>query len=280
VAVALDFTRQAALGLQHAHERGLVHRDVKPSNLLVTQAGGIPVGPGPAITDSGYRSPHGVVKLLDLGLARLRETDGNDSNPDQLSFSGWVIGTPDYVSPEQTTDSHTADIRSDIYSLGCSLYFMLTGQVPFPDASGAEKLLMHRSVEPSGVEELRPEVPPRVGAIVRRMMAKRPEDRFQAPGDVAAELAQLLMPREMGGLSSFDMLQAPGRAVPTVGSYSGPKQNSVKGPPQPAPPTRSATSIEPVAAPGASPWVMVFVTICIVGGALLLVLASVFLLRG
>ena len=106
VAQACDFIRQAAVGLQHAHERGLVHRDVKPSNLLVT---------------AGEAAP--VVKILDLGLARLGDTFAKERN---LTKMGQVIGTPDYLAPEQALDARNVDIRADVYSLGCTLYFLLT----------------------------------------------------------------------------------------------------------------------------------------------------------
>src|SRR5262249_44190210 len=122
VAMACDCVRQASLGLQHIHERGLVHRDIKPANLFLTDKGS-------------------VVKLLDLGLARLSELVAEeDSDTSTLTKYGTVMGTPDFIAPEQVTDSHTADIRADLYSLGCTLYYLLTGKPPFPGHQILEKL--------------------------------------------------------------------------------------------------------------------------------------------
>ena len=103
------------------------------------------------------------------------------------------MGTPDYIAPEQARDSHTADIRADLYSLGCTLYFLLTGRAPFPGGSLTEKLLKHQMDEPRPVEELRPETPPAVAAVVRKLMAKRPGDRYQTPAEAAAALASVLL---------------------------------------------------------------------------------------
>lgn len=163
---ACDFIRQAALGLQHAFEKGLVHRDIKPANLLLTAKGN-------------------VVKILDMGLAR-HDAAGDKSST--MTQEGSVMGTPDYIAPEQAMDSHTVDIRGDIYSLGCTLYFLLTGSAPFPGGTLMEKLLKHRLEEPKPVEQLRSDVPPGVVAVVRKMTAKKPEDRYQTPGDVVAAL--------------------------------------------------------------------------------------------
>jgi serine/threonine protein kinase len=171
VAQACEYVRQAALGLQHAHERGLVHRDVKPQNLLLG-------------TDAK------VVKVLDMGLARLDHTRPDDRSS-TVTQEGAVMGTPDYIAPEQALESHTVDIRADLYSLGCTLYFLLTGRVPFPGGSLTEKLLKHQMHQPRPVEELRPEVPPTVAAVVRKLMAKAPADRYQTPAELAATLAGL-----------------------------------------------------------------------------------------
>jgi serine/threonine-protein kinase len=172
---ACSYISQAALGLQHAHERGLVHRDVKPGNLLVA-VGGV------------------QVKILDMGLARMAEGTDSDPASGELTETGVMMGTPDYVAPEQAIDTHRADIRADIYSLGCTLYHLLTGELPFPSESRLKKLLAHQQAEPEPVEKLRPDLPKGLGEVVRRMMAKRPEDRYQTPAEAAAALAPFSTP--------------------------------------------------------------------------------------
>lgn len=167
--LASDCIRQTALALAHAHEKGMVHRDIKPSNLLL--------------------SHEGQIKLLDLGLVRLsRVTDA--AGLSTLTESGAIMGTPDYLAPEQARRSHDVDIRADLYSLGCTFYFLLTGQVPFPGGAIAEKLVKHQLDEPKPVEQLRPDVPPNLAAVVRKLMAKDPEQRYQMPSEVADVLAQ------------------------------------------------------------------------------------------
>jgi serine/threonine-protein kinase len=174
VAEACEYTRQAALGLQHAHEHGLVHRDVKPSNLLLTQG---PNGPG-------------VVKLLDLGLVRrARQADHESSST--LTEEGWVVGTPDYLAPEQASDPRKADGRSDLYSLGCTLYFLLSGRPPFQFGSPTDKVIKHAMLDPLPVEQLRPDVPPTLAVVMRKLLAKRPEERYQTPAELAAALEAL-----------------------------------------------------------------------------------------
>jgi serine/threonine protein kinase len=201
VETACDFIRQAALGLQHAHERNLVHRDIKPSNLLVSGrvvSGKEGTAPPPLATPlTTHHSPLTThqVKIADLGLARLRHTPGEDSPSHGLTRDGSVIGTLDYVAPEQATDSHGVDVRADLYSLGCTFYFLLTAKVPFPGGEVLEKLYRHKFEEPTPVEKLRPEVPAAVAGIIRKLMAKRPEDRYQTAAEVAAELASILKQR-------------------------------------------------------------------------------------
>jgi serine/threonine protein kinase/WD40 repeat protein len=172
---ACECIRQTALGLQHAHERGLVHRDIKPSNLIRASSGN-------------------VVKVLDLGLARLRTRLEQDATTSGLTGEGLMMGTPDYIAPEQAIDSRSADIRSDIYSLGCTLYQLLTGQPPFPGGALAEKLLRHQQSEPQAVESLAGDVPEGLARVVRRMMAKKPQDRYQTPQEVADALAPFASP--------------------------------------------------------------------------------------
>jgi serine/threonine-protein kinase len=175
---ACDFIRQVANGLQFALEMGMVHRDIKPANLLVQRGGAV------------RRNPNCVVKILDFGLARLHQRNPEDEPGSNtiLTKQNTVLGTPDFLSPEQARDVHKADIRSDLYSLGCTFYYLLAGKVPFPGGSTLEKLVRHGTEETTPVEKLRPDVSPPVAAIVRRLMAKQPTERFQTPAELAAAL--------------------------------------------------------------------------------------------
>jgi serine/threonine-protein kinase len=183
VLVAAEYIRQAALGLQHAYEGGLVHRDIKPSNLLVARPEAGRRGDGPR--RGGFS--HGLVKVLDMGLARMESVREPKAS---LTREGAMMGTPDYIAPEQARDASSADIRADLYSLGCTFYFLLTGSPPFPEGTMIEKLLKHQQDEPTPVEEMRPETPPEVVAVIRKLMAKRPVERYQTP----FELVEALMP--------------------------------------------------------------------------------------
>jgi tRNA A-37 threonylcarbamoyl transferase component Bud32 len=169
VPLACEYVRQASLGLQHAHERGLVHRDIKPSNLLLTASGT-------------------QVKILDMGVARFERPDEQDLGIGELTEPGAVMGSPAYLSPEQARDSHHVDIRGDIYSLGCSFYQLLSGHVPFQAISYAEFVLQHELIEPVPIEQIRPDIRPEIRNILRKMMAKRPNERFQSPAEVADAL--------------------------------------------------------------------------------------------
>jgi len=196
---ACNYIRQAALGLQHAFERGLVHRDVKPSNLLVTKApprsqqqgmetqvAGSDFGLGPL--------EFGLLKVLDLGLARLNLPARGEDSSDTLTHHGVLMGTPDFIAAEQAADPHRADIRSDLYSLGCTFYYLLSGDVPFPGGSAVDKLFRHQGEDAVPIERYNPSVPPAVAAIVRRLMAKKPADRYQTPAELAAALTPLVEP--------------------------------------------------------------------------------------
>ena len=169
---ACHYVRQAALGLQHAFEKGMVHRDLKPQNLMLM--------------------PKGTVKLLDMGLARVA------SDKEGLTGTGATLGTPEYIAPEQAMDSAKADIRSDIYSLGCTLYCLLGGRPPFADGTAMQKILGHLEKEPPPLQGLRPEVPEKLAAVVARMMAKDPEKRYQKPVEVAQALAPFGRPGAKG----------------------------------------------------------------------------------
>jgi serine/threonine-protein kinase len=177
VGFACDLIRQVANGLQHALEMGMVHRDIKPANILV-QSGGGRAGPC-------------VAKILDFGLARLQERDQEPGPGTIIVRENVVMGTPDFLSPEQARNLHQVDIRSDLYSLGCTLYFLLAAKVPFPGGTTLEKLIRHSTEEPVPVEQLRPELPPALVAIVRRLMAKNIDERYQTPAEAAAALAPL-----------------------------------------------------------------------------------------
>ena len=161
---AIDYIAQAAAGLEHAHGRGMIHRDIKPSNLLV---------------DAG-----GTVKILDLGLALLVD----EARSLTMEYRENTLGTTDYMAPEQAIDSHQVDARADLYSLGCTLYFLLTGRPPFPEGTLAERLLKHQQQEPTPIEHLRPDVPRWLIDVCRRMMAKQPDARFADAGEVVEAL--------------------------------------------------------------------------------------------
>ncbi|MBP3954182.1 serine/threonine protein kinase [Gemmata sp. G18] len=183
VPVACELVRQAALGLQHAHEHGLVHRDVKPSNLML--------------------SASGQVKVLDLGLALLRS---NDPAPDDdLTGIGEVMGTAEYMAPEQWANTHAVDIRADIYSLGCTLYALLTGDPPFAGTGRKSfmRLMAAHQTEPAPpITTRRPEIPPALAALLERMLAKNPDLRPATPGEVADELKNLSDEKGLPDLSA------------------------------------------------------------------------------
>jgi tRNA A-37 threonylcarbamoyl transferase component Bud32 len=182
VAHACHYARQAALGLQHAHEKGMVHRDIKPHNLMLTTKGRI--------------------KILDFGLARFASesgpappaSPGGLSKLGPLTQAGAVMGTPDYIAPEQATDARTADTRADLYSLGCTLYYLLTGRPPFAKGTALQRILAHAEQTPEPVTAYRPDVPAELAAVLERMMAKDPAQRFQTPAEVASALAPFISP--------------------------------------------------------------------------------------
>jgi hypothetical protein len=187
IARACEFVRQTAVGLEHAAAQRLVHRDVKPSNLMVVAPDGLPLPPRP------------VIKILDMGVARLFQLSDQEAPLTTLTRDGSVIGTPDYVAPEQLEDPRNVDVRADLYSLGCTLYFLLTGSVPFPGGTLIQKLDKQRWTTAPAVNQLRPEVPPPVAAVVRRLMAKHPDDRYQSPGELAQALDALLRTGDLPG---------------------------------------------------------------------------------
>ena len=188
VAEACEVIRQAALGLQHLHEHGLVHRDVKPSNLMLT--------------------PAGEVKVLDLGVARrLHEPDAGE----RITLHGQFLGTLDYVAPEQCTDPHAVDIRADVYGLGCTLYELLAGRAPFARPgyeSAFQKMKAHVEAPVPPIQEARPDVPERLASALGRMLAKDREGRFANSADVVRAVQPFTVGADLGALAGAPAVPA------------------------------------------------------------------------
>lgn len=163
-AQTIDIAIQVAGALEHASRREVVHRDIKPSNIVIT--------------------PAGRPRIVDMGLARLHQVAGDDD----LTMSGMTLGTFDFISPEQARDPRAADVRSDLYSLGCTMFFMLVGRAPFAEGTMVQKLLQHQQAAPPAIDDLRPDVPRRLAAIIERLMAKDPLERYQRPAVLVADL--------------------------------------------------------------------------------------------
>ena len=176
-----ECARQVAVGLQHAHEQGLVHRDIKPSNILVAE--------GPAADDPFSEPP--LVKILDMGLVRNVAADTGESS--EITQTGQIVGTPDYIAPEQARNTKTADIRADIFSLGCTLFKLLTGEPPYTGANAMEKLMARGTEDAPRVRTRRPEIPQGLDDVLAQMLARKPDDRYQTPAAVAAALAPYSM---------------------------------------------------------------------------------------
>jgi hypothetical protein len=203
IAHACYFIHQAALGLQHAHERGMVHRDVKPANLI--------------IASEGKKS---VVKVLDFGLAKVTSEGQVDSG---LTREGQMLGTPDYIAPEQIRNAQSTEIRADIYSLGCTFYHLLTGGPPFHGDSLWDLYQAHFSMDAGPLNLVRPEVPVELAALVAKMMAKEPDKRFQTPGEVAQALTRFFKPAAPQPLgSAAEISRIDPLVPPTQTSGAGP----------------------------------------------------------
>ncbi|MFN5951843.1 MAG: serine/threonine-protein kinase, partial [Pirellulaceae bacterium] len=189
---SVDYLRQIAEALEHAAARGVVHRDIKPSNILIT--------------------PQGQAKLVDMGLARWSDVPGG--TPQEITATGVTLGTFDYISPEQARDPRIADVRSDLYSLGCTWYYLLTGQPPFADGTALQKLLQHGSQKPPDPRAMRKDLSGDLVAILSRLMAKKPSQRYQQPRDLIADLDELsrregLQRGSAGNVSRSDTSPAP-----------------------------------------------------------------------
>lgn len=224
---ACEYVRQAALGLQHAFEQAVVHRDIKPGNLLVTRptAGGTP-----------------QVKILDFGLARF-ESEYTASG--RLTQAGTLLGTVDYMAPEQIENPQATDVRADIFSLGCTLFFLLTGRPPYGGDTVVEKVSLRLIGPPPSVRALRPEVPPDLDDVLFKMLAKDTVWRYQTPNEVVAALQPFLNP-----LADFRPSQAPAPAAPANPWLA---QPVVLPPHQGVPPMPNAYPGSPLAAPVNTP---------------------------
>ena len=195
VANACELVRQAACGLEHAHQHGLVHRDIKPSNLILAR--------------------DGTVKVLDLGLARLW---GGDVVEDELTSTGQIMGTADYIAPDQALDPHGADIRADIYSLGCTLYHLLAGRPPFRGpgfVNVIQKVMAHAHTPVPPLQDTRKDLPAGLIDVINRMLAKSPADRYATPAALIAALEPYCAGASLTGLVA--PLQEPA-AAPGQGS--------------------------------------------------------------
>ncbi len=195
--IAIELLRQAAAGLAYAHEHGVIHRDVKPHNFMVDK--------------------NGELKVADLGLA-LFQID----SPERYTQDGnvAVLGTVDYVAPEQAWDSRKVDRRADMYSLGCTLYFMLTGKAPFDSGSMAQRLAKHQSAQPTPIQNFRPDCPPPIANLCSKMMAKNPNERIQNMGDLVV-FCDRLLPNLPGSRGDLVGIAGRGNSMRSPGSDSG-----------------------------------------------------------
>jgi NHLM bacteriocin system secretion protein len=237
--LACGIVKQAAEGLEHAFQRGMVHRDIKPQNLMLT--------------------PGGRVKILDFGLARFASEAMPDRSPSAeqdteieagagsydhavtITRTNMVLGTADYIAPEQASAPGSADIRGDLYSLGCTLYYLLAGHAPFPDGTLVEKLKAHSEQVPRALTEIRPDIPPELAQVVDRMMAKDQNQRFQRPAEVAEALAPFVVDN-LARSDVPDLQGSPERSAQPVATPSPPtRTEEQRRLPQPSVTTQAAS---------------------------------------
>lgn len=242
IAEACEIIRQAALGLQHAHENGLIHRDLKPSNLML--------------------APDGRTKILDLGLALLDES----STETELTSAGQMMGTADYMAPEQVGNSHGVDIRADIYSLGCTLFKLLVGEAPFAGPrfkTAVQKIVGHSEHPAPNASERRADVPAELSALLARVMAKRPDDRPSTPAEFAAALSSFCVGADTRALIQH-ALRGDQSPPPVSAGVS------------PAPATQLAPEVAP-STPASRGWWGAKATIALTAAAILLISLGVYI---
>ena len=242
VGESVRLVRQALAGLQHLHERRMVHRDVKPSNLMLTPA---------AAAGKADATWEATVKVLDIGLGRelFDETAPEGKIDTQLTAEGAVLGTPDYLAPEQARDARTSDIRADVYSVGCVLYHCLTGRPPFPDTNIMAQMLRHATEPPAPLDEFLAAVPRGLQDVLDKLLAKDPDHRYQMPAEAADALARFLpagagaapagahlVPAYREWLQTESQLEMPPELLPPAPAPRGPSAAAKPGTAQAAPP--------------------------------------------
>jgi serine/threonine protein kinase len=242
-AEAVRLIHQALLGLQHIHEQNLVHRDLKPANLMLVPAS----TPGP-----GDTTLKATAKILDIGLGRALFDESSPAAPPggevdfQLTAEGVLLGTPDYLAPEQARDPRATDIRADIYSLGCVLYHMLTGQPPFPDTNIISQMVRHATETPRPLKSLNPAVPDGLQQIVSTMLAKDPAQRYPTPERAAQALKAFLAGGEPARAIEAEpqmrkfltWLETGSNGEPPLARVETPAEPSAKQPPSASPPRK------------------------------------------
>jgi len=252
-AEAVRLAEQAYHGLQHLHERRMVHRDLKPANLMLTPSG-------------RSDTADATLQLLDIGLGRELFDDAAPSTQDlKLTGEGALLGTPDYLAPEQARDARAADIRADIYSLGCVLYHLTAGHPPFRDRNVMAQMVAHATAAPPPLSEIGVSVPAGLQAVMDRLLAKRPEDRPQTPADAARALAPYLpaepqqaekaavLPAYQEWLESESAFEMPNEVRATIPPPKPPPAAVVPPPPRPSKPVPAAPRPTPAAKPGTAP---------------------------
>jgi eukaryotic-like serine/threonine-protein kinase len=234
-AEAVRIIAHALQGLQHLHDRRMIHRDLKPANLMIVR------GNSPSKTDSTLDS---TVKILDIGLGReLFTEDGADKNDSMLTAEGAILGTPDYTAPEQARDARSADIRSDIYSLGCALYHGLAGRPPFVEKTVMATMVKHATEAPPPIQQFCPAVPPGLVIVLNRMLSKDPTARYQTPLEAVTALRPFLPPNVVGAVGT--------QVLPGYQQYLDSEQGdmptpaAVNGMPKTPPPNGASVRVNP-----------------------------------